>query len=66
MQRIVSIMPRLAQRLQPCCEALQAAKDKVDAKAEVDHPKHALLRDQLQRISAHQQVGCLIASGGDP
>lgn len=56
LQRIIQIMPRLAERLQACAEALQAAVKAVDTKILVDHPKHALLRDQLLRISAHQQV----------
>ena len=63
LQRIVEIMPRLAERLQAPLESLQAAAVAVDQKQAVDHPKHALLRDQLLRISAHQAARTLPCAG---
>ena len=56
LQRIIAIMPRLAERLEPCTQALQDASTLVSARTLVDHPKHAVLADQLQRIAAFCQV----------
>ena len=61
LQRVLQIMPRIAQQMQACLEALQAASAAVDARSETDHPKHGLLKDQLLRISAHQQVRKLVS-----